>query len=91
MHWIIELLVRTRRLRGLSESQIRDLIEIANDKESLKVLKEHLESGSFRFPHLETKAKTLIEQITAKAKELEWQEHARTLKQEFLEKIGDLI
>lgn len=89
MHWIIELLMRTRRLRGLSESQLKDLIHIADDVESLKVLKEHVESGNFRFVHLENKTGELLDLIAEKAKDIQWQQHAGTIRKELHDKLGD--
>ncbi|WP_438447396.1 hypothetical protein [Gorillibacterium sp. sgz5001074] len=89
MSWIIKMLIAHKRLRGLSEAQLLDLIRIADDKESLDLLKQHLEAGSFKFPHLDQSG--LIRQCIEKAQELHWLEHAGEIKRIFLEQAGDLL
>jgi regulator of RNase E activity RraB len=87
MKWLIEMLIRTRRMRGLSEAQLRDLIESAKDPEALKLLKRHLESGNFKFSHIEKLAPELIEKCTERAKELLWKESMPVLKERFITEI----
>lgn len=89
MSWIIKMLIAHKRLRGLSEAQLQDLIRIADDKETLALLKQHMESGSFKFPHIDNAG--LIRHCIDKAQELHWLEHAGEIKRIFLEQAGDLL
>lgn len=91
MSWIIKMLIAGRRMRGLTEAQLQDLIRIADDKESLVLIKQHLEAGSFRFPHIEQKVPALIQQCIDKARELHWLENAGEIKRAFLDLAGDLL
>lgn len=78
-------------MRGLDETQLQDLIRNVDDVEALKLIKQHLEAGNFRFPHLEGVAPQLIEQCTFRAKELTWLQHASDIKKAFLENLGDIL
>lgn len=89
MSWLIKILMAHKRMRGLSETQLQELIHAANDVESLKMIKEHLESGSFRYQHLEAKAAGMIQQCIDKAKEIQWQQHSTELKKLFFDKLED--
>jgi len=89
MEWILKVLLAHNRMRGLSPAQLKDLIAHADDVDSLKIIKEHLEKGDFKYPHLEGMAPQLIAQCVEKAKEIQWQQHAPELKQAFLSKLVD--
>jgi len=78
-------------MNGLDEQQLHYLIRHAEDAESLLLIKQHLEGGSFRFVHLQGKAPALIQECIDKAKELQWMEHLPEIKQAFFERLGDLL
>lgn len=89
MNWLIKILMVHKRLRGLSEKELTDLIRTADDIEALKLIKEHLESGSFNYPHLEKKAPYLIQQCIDKAKEIHWQQQVNDVRDIFFNNLGD--
>lgn len=89
MSWLIKILMAHRRMRGLTEAQLQELIRTAGDVESLRLIKEHLERGSFAFPHVETRAPALIQECIDRAKELQWQHAAPVLRESFLERLAD--
>lgn len=89
MEWLIKILLTHKRLKGLSEAQLQDLIRSADDVNALKLIKEHLEKGDFRFPHIQAKVPAMIDECVTKAKELIWEQHAGEIKQQFLERVGD--
>lgn len=89
MKWLIELLMRSNRLKGLSESQLKDLIDTAKDPESLKLIKEHLERGSFKYVHIEKLAPDLIERCVNRAKEMYYA--LPEVKEKFMEEIIERI
>ncbi len=91
MKWLIELLLRGKRLQGLDETQLQDLIRNVDDVEALKLIKQHLEIGNFKYPHLKGMAPGLIQQCISCAKKLTWLQHAETVKRAFLENRGDLL
>lgn len=91
MNWILEILIRTRRMRGLSEMQLRDLIKFVDDIDSLKAIKAHLESGSFKYKHLEARAGELIQLCKDRAKEIKWNENVEEIYKQFIESLGDLL
>lgn len=87
MNWMLDIIITHRRLRGLTEQQLTDLIEAARDIETLRVLKEHVESGDFRYPHLEAKVPDMLQRITERAKHLLWEEKVDELKLKFMEAV----
>lgn len=89
MNWLLKILIAHKRMRGLSENQIVDLIQQSNDVESLKIIKEHLEYGDFKYALIEKKAPALIQQCIDKAREIQWQQHAPEIKQAFISKLVD--
>lgn len=91
MKWLIEILMAHKRLRGLDEKQLQELIRNVDDVDALGLIKKHLESGNFRYPHLEGMAPQLIQQCVTKAKEQIWLQHAGELKRAFMEHLGDII
>lgn len=91
MKWLIEMLIRSRRMKGLSEAQLRDLIEAAKDPEALRLLKQHLESGNFKYVHLEQRAPELIELCITKAKESFWSGAVPQLKEQFMKEIIEKV
>lgn len=89
MEWLLKILITHKRLRGLSESQLQDLIHSADDVGALRIIKEHLEQGDFRYSHIEAKAPAMIQECVQKARELLWEQHAGEIKQQFIERLGD--
>lgn len=89
MEWLLKILVTHKRLRGLSESQLQDLIHSANDVGALRIIKNHLEQGDFRYSHIEAKAPAMIQECIDRAKELLWEQNAGEIKQQFIERLGD--
>lgn len=89
MNWLLKILVAHKRMKGLSENQLLDLIKQADDVESLKIIKQHLEQGDFKYQLIERRAPELIQQCIDKAREIQWQQHAPELKQAFLSKLVD--
>lgn len=89
MNWMIDILVTHRRLRGLTEAQLRELIELTNDLDALRAIKEHLERRDFRYPTIELSAGDMAARCVERAKDILWQRQAEKLREMFFEKIGD--
>lgn len=75
----------------MSETQLRDLINISDDMWSLKTIKAHLEAGSFKYQHIEAKVPELVALIKERAKEIKWNEHVDEIYKHFIESLGDLF
>lgn len=87
MIWVIDILVTHRRLKGLTGAQLRQLIEVSDDLEALRAIKEHLERSNFKFPHLELEAEELVGRCTERAKEILWEQEMQHLKKIFFDTV----
>ena len=89
MNWVLDILITHKRLRGLTESQLWELIEKSDDIESLRTIKEHLERNSFKYAHIQNVAPKMIERCNERAKGLLWMQQLDTVRDLFMEKVGD--
>lgn len=88
-NWMLDILITHKRLRGLNERQLRELIESAGDIESLRIIKNHLEGGSFRYAHIQNSAGDMIERCRERAGEILWRQHEEEARRLFLERVGN--
>jgi hypothetical protein len=88
MNWMLDIIISHRRMRGLSEAQLLELIEKCDDIEGLRTIKDHLEQNDFRYPHLESKAPELIQRCITRGKLLMWKKEEEKLKLAFMKDVN---
>lgn len=87
MNWMLDILITHRRLRGLTEAQLWELIDISDDIETLRAIKEHLEQNSFRYPHIKAQAPKMVSRCVEKAKLILWKQSEVEVRKAFLERV----
>jgi hypothetical protein len=87
MNWMLDILVKHRRMRGLTEVQLIELIDKCEDIEGLRIIKDHLEQNNFRYPHMEAKAPDLIQRCITRAKVLLWQQQEEKTRKVFMDTV----
>ena len=87
MRWLIELLISSKKLRGLTDPQLKELIKSMRDVESVKMLSAQIKQGGFKFA--DYNQIELLHLCADQARKLHWEAHLKTLKQTFLEHIED--
>jgi hypothetical protein len=89
MNWVLEILITHRRLRGLTQDQLWELIEKSDDIEALRTIKEFLEQRSFRYQHIEAIVPGMIDRIVERAKLILWKQQEEILRLKFMVMVGD--
>lgn len=91
MNWVLDILISHRRMRGLTEVQLHELIDKCDDIEGLRTIKNHLEQMDFKYPHIEAMVPDMIQRCITRGKTLMWKEQEEKVRQLFMASVDPFI